>query len=302
MMLTWAERFLNDDLAYQGAKHGFDSFIDSQVAYNFGGTWYSGDGRFKCVDWYERRPQMVMEIIDLASGQREEITEDVKDPRFDPFSEKRWWDTEKLASIKARYRSPQIIQSEKELIWQVSVCPALNLKMYDKAMTVQSGFFKFVPVLCADLHPDILETKSMIDILIDPVTSYNLRRNTLLTYVLKMSSGGWIGEASAVAGREDEFQANEIGGLKTVNDGALSGKKLIRDTPPSLPSGLLEESELEANDVQTLSAQGQNMRGQKETNQESGTLYNQRVEQGNLVLEWYNDNAQSAILYASIHE
>ena len=92
MLSTWAERFLNASLDYQGQKHGFDSFSDADVAYNYGATWYNGDGRFKVIDWYEKRQQPIMTVTDLKTGLSQDITDLVKDKKRDSLSEKNWYD------------------------------------------------------------------------------------------------------------------------------------------------------------------------------------------------------------------
>jgi len=296
MLLTWAERFLNASLDYQGQKHGFDSFSDADVAYNYGATWYNGDGRFKVIDWYEKRQQPIMTVTDLKTGLSQDITDLVKDKKRDSLSEKNWYDSQKLQQILQQYNEPKIREEWRDVIWQTSVVPALNLKLYDDMQKYQNGNFKFVPVLAHDFHPDILETKSVLDNIIDPVSSYNLRRNTMLTYVMKVTQGGWIAEQGAVKGFEDELMSNELVGLKKVADGAISYKRMIKLEPPVMPQGLLEESMLEKEDTNTISGQGPNMQGRKESAKETGKLYEQRVAQASLLQDWLNDNAQYALV------
>lgn len=296
MLLTWAERFLNASLDYQGQKHGFDSFSDADVAYNYGATWYNGDGRFKVIDWYEKRQQPIMTVTDLKTGLSQDITDLVKDKKRDSLSEKNWYDSQKLQQILQQYNEPKIREVWRDVIWQTSVVPALNLKLYDDMQKYQNGNFKFVPVLAHDFHPDILETKSVLDNIIDPVSSYNLRRNTMLTYVMKVTQGGWIAEQGAVKGFEDELMSNELVGLKKVADGAISNKRMIKLEPPVMPQGLLEESMLEKEDTNTISGQSPNMQGRKESAKETGKLYEQRVAQASLLQDWLNDNAQYALV------
>ena len=296
MMQTWAERFLNDSLEYQGRKHGFDSFNEADIAYNYGGTWYNGEGRFKVVDWYEKRLEPRMIITDSISGRREDITDQVKDEKHNIFSEKNWFDRDKLQEIRKSYRVPLLSQKWEEVIWQTSIVPALNLKVYDNPQKIQCKLFKFTPVLCYDFHPDILETKSVMDTIIDPVSSYNMRRNTALTYIMKMAHGGWIGEESAVKGHEDELMSNELVGLKVVGNGALAQKRLQPIQPPAYPAALAEEALMEKEDLQLLSSQPNPMLGKKETSRETASLNQQRIQQANILQTWLADNACSALL------
>lgn len=299
MMLTWAERFLNTSLDYQGRKHGYDQYTND-INYQFGGTWYRGDGRFKVVDWYEKRLEPRMEILDLDTGKKDDITDDVavqdKEKRYERDE---WFDRDKLMLVKERYSTPKITQVWDEVIWQTSIVPALNLVLHDDKQKYQSGYFKFVPVLCFDFHPDVMEYKSIMDHIVDPVSSYNLRRNTMLTYLMKMANGGYLAEQGAVKGFEDELLSNEIGGLKKVQDGALTQKKIIPIAPAPYPEGLSRFNEEEKSDLQMISGSTPNVRGQQEISQESGVLFEQKVQQADIMQEWISDNAQAALVITS---
>lgn len=299
MMATWAERFLNTQLDYKGRKHGHDQWTND-INYNYGGTWYRGDGRFKVVDWYEKRLEPRMEITDLDTGQKADITNDVAvDKNNIGYDNKEWFDREKLSIIRERYSSPKITQIWDEVIWQTSVVPALNMVLHDGKQKFQSGFFKFVPVLCFDFHPDVMEYKSVMDHIVDPVSSYNLRRNTMLTYLMKMANGGWIAEQGAVKGFEDEFLSNEIGGIKKVQDGALSQKRIVPIAPAPFPEGLSRFNDEEKQDLQMISTSTPNVRGYAENTNESGTLFEQKVQQADITQEWISDNAQASLVIVS---
>lgn len=301
MMATWAERFLNSSIDYQGRKHGHDSFGES-LNYNFGGTWYRGDGRFKVIDWYEKRLEPMMEIHDLTTNQKEDVTEDVaisKDRSDRIGSSREWFDREKLAIIRERYNNPKVTVKHQELIWQTSVVPALNMVLHDAPQKFQSGHFKFIPVLCFDFHSDPMEFKSVMDHIVDPVSSYNLRRNTLLTYLMKLSNGGFVAEASAVKGYEDSLLSNEIGGLSIVADGSLAQKRVIQKQPPPYPDGLRLFNQEEKQDLEMISGSTPNTRGLKENTNESGILFEAKVQQSDILQEWISDNAQASLIYTA---
>lgn len=295
MMLSWAERYLNVAIDYKGNKHGYDSDL-TNVNYNFNGTWYNGDGRFKVVDWYEKRAQPIMEIYDLATGKKEDISDEVVRESKNPFDEKEWFDREKLQIVKQRFQEPRITQYWDEIVWQTSVVPALNLVLHDEPQKFQSGNFKFVPIFCFDLHPQVMEYKSIMDHISDPVSSYNMRRNTILTYLMRIAHGGMIAEKDAVKGLEDELMKNDLVGLKIVNTGALSDKRVQEIKPPPYPEGLRQEAEDEKNDTDRIAAVPPNAKGFKESSGESGTLFRQRVEQSDIMHEWISDNAQAALI------
>lgn len=299
LLLTWAERFLNDSIDYQGRKHGYNTFNGNNLVYNYAGTWYNSDGRFKVVDWYERRSQPEMKITDMVTGKSEIITDLVKKQNPNLFDSRDWYDNEKLQQIRAQYTRPKITQSWNDIIWQTSVVPALNLKLYDAPQKFQNKQFKFIPILCYDFHPNILETRSVMDNIIDPISSYNLRRNTILTYIMKMTQGGYLAEESAVKGFEDELANNEIGSVTKIANGAISGNRIQKKDPPLFPQALAAEAQMEKEDTQIISGQTPNVRGMKESSKETGVLFEQRVQQSNILQEWIADNAQFAVVMAA---
>jgi len=294
MLITWAERFLNASIQYGGRKAGYDSNVDN-LRYGFSGTWYNGDGRFKVIDWYEKRMLPSMNIEDLATGEKRDVSEEVKSEKYDRFSS-RWFDREKLGMIREQYIEPKVTQEWSEIIWQTSVVPAMNLVLHDGMQKFQNKQFKYVPVLCFDFHPEILETKSIMDHIVDPVSSYNLRRNTILTYIMRAAHGGYLGEENAVAGHEEDFENHEIGGLKKVRDGALAEKRIQEIKPAPYPEGLRVEAENEKEDINLISGSSPNFRGRQESSKESGILFENRVEQANVMQEWISENAQASLV------
>jgi len=294
MLITWAERFLNASMQYGGRKQGYDKNFEN-VRYGFSGNWYNGDGRFKVIDFFEKRLLPSMQITDLATGEKKDVTEEVKSSKEDRFSS-RWFDQEKLQMQRAQFIEPQVSQVWEEVIWQTSICPAMNLKLFDAMQEIQNKQFKYIPVLCYDFHPEMLETKSIMDHIVDPVSSYNLRRNTILTYVMRSAHGGFIAEENAIAGFEDDFLSNEIAGVKKVRDGALAQKRIMEVKPAPYPEALKVEAESEKEDTYLISGSSPNFRGREESNKESGVLFDSRVEQADVMQEWISENAQSSLV------
>jgi len=294
MLITWAERFLNASIQYGGRKQGFDQQVND-VRYGYSGNWYNGDGRFKVIDWYEKRMVPKIEITDLATGEERDISEEIQKPEKSR-NDSNWFDREKLIELKKQYIEPKIIQSWDEIIWQTSVVPAMNLVLHDAPQKHQNKLFKFIPVMCYNFNPDVMETKSIMDHITDPVSSYNMRRNTLLTYVMRAAHGGWIAEQGAIAGFEDDFASNEIGGIKKVRDGALTKKAIMEIKPGTYPEALRLEAESEKEDIIQISGSTPNFRGQKQSNDESGILFKNRVAQSDIMQEWISENAQASLV------
>ena len=294
MLITWAERFLNASIQYGGRKQGYDNTVDN-IRYGYSGSWYNGDGRFKVIDFYEKRLLPTMSITDMSTGEEKDVTEEVKNLRGDRFGND-WFDQEKLQEQRKQFIEPEVTQVWDEVIWQTSVCPAMNIVLHDGMQKFQNKHFKFIPVLCYNFHPEILETKSVMDHIIDPVSSYNLRRNTILTYVMRAAHGGFLAEESAIAGHEDDFASNEIGGVKKVRDGSLTKKAIVPIQPATYPEALKIEAETEKEDINIISASPPNFQGRQQSKNESGVAIENRVQQAELMQDWIAENAQAALL------
>ncbi len=290
LIKTWLERLFETTTSYSGELKGFDvgriknlnEFVNRK------------DGLFKVIDWYEKRLTKSMILTNGINSY--DITELVK---IKDSNEKDWYDRDKLNLI---LQNPDLIgyvpQEKYEIkIFQTSIIPAFNLVLYDDPHILSN--FKFVPIFCYDFHPDILETKSIVDFIKDPVRSANHRRNTMLTYITRVAHGGWIAEESVVKDYLENFLSNEIGGVKIIRDGALSQGRIKEILIPPMPTALdkLQFEDLEF--IKIISGVRDNALASSESSQESGVLFRQKVLQSEIMQEWISDNSQSALLQIS---
>lgn len=297
MISTWAERVMGLVTGYTGEKTGYD--VVNTERFNPAGEWYNRRGRFKVIDWYEKRLTWEMKLYDPLTGNGNglDITNDVKRKDINGYYNGRdWYDNQMLQQIRSSYPLAKIQVTQPLKIWQTSIVPALQMKVYDALQNIQNGYFKFTPVLCFDFHPDILHTRSMVDHIKGPIKSANLRRNTMLTYLMRIAHGGWIGEQTYVQEFIDYFKSNEIGGIKLVKDGALSQKRVQQLQTPAFPSALDKFVVEEVEATKYLSGSGDSSRGMVESKGESGVLYNARIQQQEIAHQWIHDNAGSALL------
>ncbi len=207
---SWTTRLFGQSRLPKGQKIGYE-----HDNYLFKDSYYQ-NGFFKVIDHYEVLAVPTMRLMDLASGESIDITDEVikKDYEINPATTlKDWYDNDKLQLIRSKYVEPIITTGYKEQKFMFSVIPHLHRTLYADKLKVQR-YFKHIPVFALDMGIDATETVSMIDVISDPVTSYNLRRNTMLTYLMKMSNKGYIAEEWAIDGYEDMFATNKIGALK----------------------------------------------------------------------------------------
>jgi len=296
-LITWAERILQSiGIDYKGEKRGFDTDNSSMRDWTD-----QKNGTFKVIDYYERRWVKTMKIFDYATGQTVDVTNAVKADDTatiaKDYTNTKWYDNEKLQVLKQSFIQPEITVHDVEQIYQSSVCPALNISLYDAPADLQNGNFKFTPIFGYDQHPDILETKCLIDDIKDSIRSANLRRNTMLTYLMRASHGGYIAEESALKELKEEFvrSLGVPGSVSLVKDGTLQRGTIQQKQVAQFPASLDRFASEELENAQFISGVNNNNMGRPDTSKESGILYNARVEQGNLMQEPINDNAQSAL-------
>lgn len=290
LIKTWAEKLFDAIGGYKGEDKGYDvgriknlnEFLDKK------------DGLFKVIDWYEKRLVKTLIIKDNIANKEYDVSELIR--KEDNYLGKDWYDKDKLDKILQDFNieAVDIIERTVNRIFQISVLPALNIKLYD-GLTPLSNY-KFVPIFCYDYHPDILETKAVVDAVKDAVKSANHRRNTMLTYITRVAHGGWIAEESAVKGYIDELLSNEIVGVKVVRDGSLAQGRIQPIPIPQFPTALdkLQVEDMEF--VKLISGVRDNALATSESSRESGILFSQKVMQSELIQEWISDNAQSALL------
>jgi len=294
LILSWAERLMNLVIDYSGETVGYDAM---RVAYDLQGDYHTPDGRFKAIDMYERRMVNKMKIYDRLAGFEYDVTDMIKVKDYG----RNWYDKNKLQLIKTRIVDPDpyIEESADTKIYQTSVIPGMNIKAFDGLQQLQNGNFKFSAVLAYDWHPDILQTKSMIDMVKDSVRSYNQTNNTTQTYLMRSAHGGAYIEKKYTRGLEDQMNKSKIVGFTVVGDGAISKRGMIEKGVPPVNSALDRFMIQKTGEIETVSGVTPNSRGQQESSSESGKLFQSKVLQSEVMQEWASENAQAALLQLS---
>ena len=289
-LASWSDRVRNMTIDYSGENTGYDQ-IDT--AFKNHGEWWNDKGRLKTVDWYERRRFATMEIFDRTTQTAYDISEAVRIKD----NGKGWYDNAMLQTFKNQFPDHYIDEDETTRIYQETIIPALNLTPFDGPQQLNNGNFKFTMVMCFDFHPDVLKTKSLIDVIKDDVKSLNHRDNTLLTLLGRQAHGGTYIEKGAIKGREN--QPNTIGGWTVVNDGAISKQRMKERTLPQLSPGIMQYIIMKQEEMQKKSAVTPASKGLSESKSEGQGLHAQKVAQSETMQEWTNENAQYANLQIS---
>jgi hypothetical protein len=286
-MQTWSERVRNLKSFAKSELRGFNSDVSRNILDNQFTLF--NDGLLHVINFYEKRQTHQMLLVTDSSTV--DITEFVK--VSDDINERDWFDKEKLQRILEK--SPQSTTKEKIVskYWQSTVCPILNLVLYDNEQDIQSNF-KLTPIFCYDWSPDFFETRSIVDDMKDQIQSFNELNNAVHTILNSYAKGGYIAEEQAIKGYESDWIGNtKIGGIRRVRPGQLGHIQPMM--PPPLPEGLSRYALNQFEFIKSITASTDPSRGFISSAGDSGKLFEAQVRQSNLMQEWHNENAQSSL-------
>ncbi|MHB8842414.1 MAG: portal protein [Candidatus Aquicultor sp.] len=286
-------------LDYGGEKAGYDYkkiWTKDGLVYDKNGTWLN-NGRFRVTDAYVRQDFPKLIIVDKILQKKFDFTDEVKRDDIDNVPDpNNWIDNAKLQLIKDALpdKMPYIREESESKIIQTSICPGLNIKLYDGLQQLQNGNFKFTMIQGYDFHPDVMETKSIIDNIKDSVKSYNLRDNTNLTYLLRSTHLEWQVE-DQYKNKVGDLSSNKIGGVRFVPQGSLTNNAIKRIDPPPPNVALERYQQQKWEEAKTLTGINENAMSRQESTHESGKLFDSRVQQSEIMQEWISENAQAAL-------
>jgi len=301
VLLSWLERVFNASLETISGKDtgGFD--INNLKA-NLNDFVDKSNNRLKVMDFYERRMIRCMDLYDFKTGNKFPITDLIK--KDDESNEVQksgasWYDNAKLQLVRSMYPNSQQYEYFDEKIFQISTVPGLFLKVFEGEQDIQSKYFNFTPVVAYDHHPDPMELTGVVEQIAPKIKSYNLRENTLLTYLMRQTHSSWILSDKLAKTHGKYFRSNAVGEIIQVPENAIEGKDYQRVEPPASIAGLERFAENDKEDWKILGGTRDSVQGRNESTGESGKLAAIRVQQSNLMHEHISDNAQNAYLMLS---
>lgn len=281
-MLSHIERVFGFTMQY-ASKQGYDAvdYASNNFMLQDRTNYYdSTRGIFKVCEAHQRINKKIWVIYDPVMNKEYNITKAVKADEENINS----YDQNLMAYVRSSFTyngvsDPIISKRPIEEITQTAVCPAMNLVLADVPYEVQNGLFKYTPNFCFDFGNDVMQWKSYVDNLTDPITAFNLDQNTIQTYMMKTIVGETWAEEDALGEHEDAFLQNKIGGFKKVKKGALQRRKIQRQMPSPIPASHAQMSIMKEDLVKKISGVRDNALGGSEGSNESGKLYGARVAQ-----------------------
>jgi hypothetical protein len=287
-LASYLERNFGADYSYSGDKKGYDSTSTVMSAMKNGLNTDAFRGTFKVIEAHERKEEVQFTLTDPATLEKYDITKEI-----DAVSLKKY-DNDKLQAILSMYPNGIIENGYEEKIYQCDVCPALNLVLYDEPYAVQNRLFKYNPVFCFDFGTESFEWKSYVDVLKDAATSFVLTQNTVQTYLMKATNGDTYFEDDAFPPEEMEnFYSNKPAKKIRLNPGGLA--KIDTKAPAPIPAGFLQHMQGQNQLMQEMVGIGNNSKGMQETNNETGVLFAQRVQQSDEMQAWVHANVDNQL-------
>jgi len=299
---NYLEKLVGRDVKYLGEKSGYDSrkiWTENGLINDKQGFWHN-NGRFRTIDLYHREQFPTMKITDRILQKQMDFTDVVKHKDGDPVSESdTWYNNDKLQHVLSNLPDPDAIVREgfTNKIVQSSVCPGLQLVLYDGLAQLQNkeADFKFTKLDCYDFHPDMLETRSVVDNIKDSVKSFNKRNNTLLEYLLRATHLEYL-ISDKYKNKVPDMTANKVGQVRFLPDSMMQDgdHAFRRIEPPQRDLAIEKFMESDFNLIDKLSGVNDNSKGIPQ-GENSGRLFIARAEASESMQSWITENGQSAL-------
>jgi hypothetical protein len=197
---SFLDRFTGILKDYAGDAVGYDYRSEKDDKYlEDTNLWNERTGTFRTVEFHERRAEVRWIMTDIM-GMETDITDQINGGMG--YND---YDDEKMQMVTQQYNSQNIHREMKNMMYECTVVPAFNKVLQERPYDVQKNMFKYTPVTCFDFGSEPLEFKSYVDHLKDPLSSYNLRRNTILTILMRSAHSEVWYEEDALGKYEDDL-------------------------------------------------------------------------------------------------
>jgi hypothetical protein len=201
-----------------------------------------------------------------------------------------------LKKYMEKYKEWIYRDKNDEQIWVTAICPKLlpDDLLMEKIHPIQGRGFQFKPTFCYDFDDSPLETRSVLDNLLDLQDFINQRAILELTWLMAGVSPDIVYQRGAIdPSQVDTWKSKVRGKLKEWTGG--QGAEPKKEHPMTEVGAALVNGQERAWDLrQELSGFSPNQFGQQESSKESGTLYNQRVQTGLVMLKHLFTHIQRA--------
>jgi hypothetical protein len=235
------------------------------------------EGRYRVIEHHEQR-DIVDRWLKKTDGSNEKI--DVSK-----------WNYEQIRTAMNNHKGLFTFkENPRTEFWKTTICPAINFVLSEEPYENQTGVFSWIPMVCYDIMPEVYNSIGVFDNIEDVQDSYNKRESLLLEYVTDTVGGTYVAEEGAVTGHESDWLGKKsVRGLRVYNTGY---NKPERERPGVFPDGLFRYAGEEFRKPEYITGISPNMKGFKESANESGRLFNSKIAQGEVMLAALFDNVE----------
>jgi hypothetical protein len=234
-------------------------------------------GLYRVIEWHEKRTIVKKWIYSPMTRQQIPIPEELYE---NPTA---------IAQLVARVPEGRVKDIQQEQLWVVVCCPTLlpDRVILEKPYAVQGRGFQHKPIFCYSLHPDLLQTASVVDGLIGINDSFNQRRMTMLEYIMDSVNPRIEAPTGSIEPEDlDAWKSKERGVLRFFKNGLKPEPRLPMVDKTALQGFIDEDRDL----IQKTAGVSPNSQGYKESNNEPASLFAQRVKQGEVMMAYLNSH------------
>lgn len=223
------------------------------------------EGRYRLIDHHEMRDVTEQALVDVTDSDK-----------FVMISDKRPEEIQALIQQNNNFVRYEFTRKE---FWHTIICPAIRRVIVDERYPIQTGQFAFKPLVCYDIIPQLKETTSVFTNLKDINDSVNKRKSTMLEYIMMTVGGRWIAREDSLANPED-WENNEAGVILKWKKNTVQP---VKEEPVVMNQGLVEYEREDRDFMQVVSGVTPNLRGMRESANETGVLARQKIQQAEIV-------------------
>jgi len=196
---------------------------------------------------------------------------------FDPETEQTLRPNNSRERAEALFERPNAFPTTKTRSeMHVDTSLSFNIMLSSGLAQVQNGEYPFKPFYPYFLNGDMM---GVVHNLKDYQREHNKRSSAILHTIMSTSNSGWLIPEGSVDPDRWEQDSSATGA-----DLYYHGGKPEKITANSMPQGLFMADQMAKEGIGETSGIGPNLQGRAENSRESGRLFTQRVEQGNIML------------------
>jgi len=284
--VSWAEKTMGglSDIWSKGKEESTFASTNTQ-SMNVVGTsldWMdTRAGLYRAVELHDARNVQALWVYDTVSDGREMVPGGLE------------YDEAFISNTMKKYQRPTLRWIETTQLWKTYVCPSLleDEELIEEPYEVQGRGFKIKPVICYDWHPDLMQTQSVMDVMISPNDSYNQRQMSMLEWILRATNPDiMLPEGGILAENLEDWKSKKRGKILFYDpQAAPGGFKPEERKPDAAAAQLLSKMGTEhAGMIGQLTGVSPNLQGFAENTTEAASYYTEKVKSALVNLAYLN--------------